>query len=791
MLYNYLKVAIRQLLKNKLYVIINTLGVGAAIGSAMTSYLLIAYNIEFDSSVDNDRVKNIVKVIHHRTHANGDPFKELVAPIALAPIAADEMSGIKSYTRFCSTGGYLSYKGEGFHETIFFADAAFMSMFQPKLVSGSHESFHDKNTIFINEKYAAKYFGKEPPLGREIEVQFNGRRLTAVVGGVMVDAPFNSTFTQNVLMRIENFIDLYDINENDWSAGPQISTLFELSDIEQATIIAQQFNKYVVLRNEAVSEAGSIRYDLLPFLDPLSPNDVRRSDLHLRIPNIALMIFSLLGGIILLIACFNLTNTTLAISMKRFKEIGIRKVVGSKKRQIAFQFLLETAITVAISVVTGFVLSLFMIPQFASMWELPYGLKDISATNMLIALCMLLTFVALLAGTYPALIGSRQSPVALFKSVSSRGGTNFFTRTLLVAQFSLSVVVLVSGTTFTRNAAWQDRVSFGYDKNMLITALIQGPGEARVLSDAIAGNPDIVASSPSIHHFAFINAPEYDAKIGDDPIDVTMYDIGPDYFPTVGIPMLSGRMFNSQDTIGRTEIVVDEIFVQRHGLVNPLGTTIEVQQEKLTIVGVVGDHLTDLESNNTENYVYRLARPSQYQILVVRADKDELKQTEAFIQAEWKKLFPDQPLRTDLQQEILYLEANAYNGNLSKIFLFMTVMGCMLSLSGLYSLASLNVHKRQKEIGIRKVLGATVPHILRLLNTEFTIILTIAGALGATGGYILTQGLLSDLFAQHIELTFMPVALCALLIFIVGISATSLTIRKAAINNPAKVLKTE
>jgi putative ABC transport system permease protein len=338
MLFNFLAVAVRQLLKNKIYLLINMLGMGIAIACAMTAYLLVAYNIEFDSTVDPDKVKNIVKVVHHRKDADGDNFKELVAPISLGTAAIADIAGIRQFSRFCSDGGYLNHGEKGFHETIFFADSAFLDMFAPALVSGSFKSFSDKNSIFLSEKFTHKYFGDEDPIGKAMVVSINNIQLNAVVGGVLSDVPYNSTFTQNILMRIENYLDIYKLKENDWATSHMASTLFELTDISSAAVIADRFKKYTTLRNEFSPDSRSVRYELIPFSQPLSPNEVRQSDLHLPIPFMALATFMSLGGIILLIACFNLTNTTLALSMKRMKEIGIRKVAGSSRLQIALQF---------------------------------------------------------------------------------------------------------------------------------------------------------------------------------------------------------------------------------------------------------------------------------------------------------------------------------------------------------------------------------------------------------------------------------------------------------------------
>jgi putative ABC transport system permease protein len=790
MIHSYLTIAFRQLLKNKRYLVINTLGMGIAIACAMTSYLLIAYNIEFDSTIDEDRVKNIVKVVHHRREANGDPFKELVAPISLGPVASQEVAGITRFSRFFSDGGYVSYDEKGFHETIFFADSAFLDMFLPELVSGSYKSFSE-NSIFLSEKYALKYFGDEDPIGKTMEVAINNKPMRVIVGGVLRKVPFNSTFAENLLMRAENYLSIYDLKDNDWATVHTASLLFELKDLTLANTIADQFKKYTAVHNTARPQVKSQRYELLPFLANLSPNDVRQSDLHLRIPFIALGIFMTLGGIVMLIACFNLTNTTLALSMRRLKEIGVRKVSGSTRFQIASQFFIEITLTVAIAVVAGFGMSLYIIPEFAAMWQLSFGVPELNRVNILITLMILLFCSALLAGVYPALFSSKQNPVVLFKGGRSPGGTNLFTRSLLVIQFSLSIVVLICGTVFTQNAAYQSTISFGYDKDKIITALIQGPQEAEALMDAITSNSKIEAVSPSVHHFAFINAYEKPATIDSHDLNVALYEVGENYFETIGLQLISGRTFNDSDTAGIASVVVDESFVKRNNLTQPLESKIIVGDKPMKIIGVVSDHLTDLESDNTENYAYTLARPDQYQILVVRAESSTLKETQQYIHTQWKKIFPGKPLRTDLQEDILYEQADIMNRNLSQIFLFMTVLGCLLSVSGLYSMASLNMHRRMKEISVRRVLGASMTNILKLVNTEFAIILVVAMLLGGAGGYALSNALLSDLFAQHIGVSVFVMVMCGIFVFIVGMTATSITIWNAASANPVEKLKSE
>lgn len=504
----------------------------------------------------------------------------------------------------------------------------------------------------------------------------------------------------------------------------------------------------------------------------------------------ALAVFMSLAGIILLIACFNLTNTTIALSMRRLKEIGVRKVSGSTNYQIGIHLLGEVMLTVSIAVVAGFGLALYTIPGFASMWQLPYGLKELDRLNMVVTLGVLLVISTAVAGIYPAWVGSRQSPLSLFRTGKTAGaGTNLFTRSLLVVQFALSTMVLIGGIAFTQNAAYQDTISFGYDKDKIITALIQGPQEAEALSQVLRANPKVETVSPAVHHFAFINAPERPVQMNGEKFTATVYEIGADYFNTMGMKMLGGKSFHSEDTLVRNAVVVDENFVRHRHLSEPLGASLEIDGEPVTIAGIFSNHLTDLKSDNTEDYVYRLARPSEYQILLVRADATTLAETKQYIDTQWKKLYPGKGLRTDLQEDIIYLDANVYNRNFIRIFLFMTVLGALLSVSGLYAMASLNIQRRTQEIGVRKVLGASVSSIVHLINREFAIILAIAGIVGGYCGYALVDYLLSDLYAQHVDAGIGTVIVSGVVIFAVGVASTTATIWSTAAENPVKALR--
>jgi ABC-type antimicrobial peptide transport system permease subunit len=794
MLKNYFKVAIRHLLSNKSYVLLNTLGMGIALTCCITAYLLVAYDLEFDAYFARSQVQRVVKVLHRLQEPGGETYQQLTAPVVLAPLAARQIAGIGSFTRYCSDGAYLRYGDNTFAETVYFADSAFFDLFPLGLKSGAYRNFRSRNTIFLSESLARKHFGDTDPVGKTVQVQLRDRVLPVAVGGVLEKMPLNSSFTHEALMRIEHYLDAYNIAPDDWRESRDASVLFALDDPAQRESIAGQLSRYLPLRNAAKRDVRSSAFELVPFLAPFSPNEVRQSYLHLRIPFKALVIFMTLGLIILLIACFNLTNTTLALTARRLKEIGVRKVVGSGRGQLVSQFLLEMALTIALAVVAGLLMAQLVVPEFAAMWGLRYGLGDLNGTNLLVMLVLLLFASALLAGLYPALRNSWFSPVVLLKGGFRPKGTSPLTRALLVGQFSLSVVVLIAGVVFVQNAGYQQRVNFGYDYKKVITVSIQGAQDYERLKNTLAAHPDVSRVAVAHNHLGLLNSFPGNIRLGGRELQTNVYEVGAGYFEAMGLPLVAGRDFReNSESDYRSAVVVDRNFVRNHRLAHPLGTPITYQGGSYLVVGVVENHLSSFFDKGSlhKDHLYRVARPEGYRVLVVRTRGGLVAQTQRKVARQWKGLFPDRPFSGDLQEDIVFRGANEYNRNLKRIFLFLTVLGCLLSASGIYSLATLNVQRRTREIGVRKVHGASIMQIFALLNREFAILLVAAALLGGAGGFSLTSALLNDLYVHHVPVGAVPVLLSGLLVLGLGISAAGISILRAARANPVESLKAD
>lgn len=792
MIRNYLKVAIRNLLRNKVYLLINTLGMGIAMTCCMTAYLLYAFNIEFDEYFNRDQIENVVKVVHHFESSNGTPEADLVIPIDIAPQATHDIAGIEDFTRFCNEGGTVSHGENAYYENIRFADASFFNMFKLELEKGAYNNFDNQRSIFLSDPLARKYFAGKDPVGETLTVDINHKKYEVVVGGVFEKLPLNMSFNIDALMRIENYADAHSIEPGQWDAKYSSSALFKLGDSRQRDAIGQQMNKYVKLLNEHQKELRSVSFELVPFETPIINGEVRHSNLRLPIPPLPLFIFSTLGFIILLIACFNLTNTTMALSGKRLKEIGVRKVVGSGRIQIVYQFLIEMVITISVAIVAGLIMAQIVVPKFATMWRLQYGLDDLNRVNLLLLLVVLLFIAAIVAGIYPALFNSKFNPIDLLRGIKGIKGTNYLTRSLLVVQFSLSIIVLIAGTVFTQNADYQKTLGLGYDKENIVTVSIENEKAYEQFRNKIAGNVNINAVAGAASHIGPYSAEYKAVRIDTSSFQTNIYGVGAGYFNVVGLQIVSGRDFiEGSETDVESGAIIDENFALNHGLKDPIDAKFFYNDNPYRVIGVVKNHLSGLKQLNNSEHIFMFAKPASYRVMVLRADADRILPLLSYLEKEWKVAFPGRPFEGRSQADSVYEETDELNNNLKQIFLFITLLGCVLSASGIYALASLNVQKRTKEIGVRKVLGANVRSIVYLVNREFAIILAIAMVLGTSGGYFMTNVLMGNLYAQHIQIGLMTVVLCGLSIFIVGISTTSATIFKTATDDPTKSLRSE
>ncbi|MFY0608355.1 MAG: ABC transporter permease [Cyclobacteriaceae bacterium] len=791
---NFILTSLRNFRKNKSYVIINAFGLGIALACCITAYLILAFNFEFDDAFDKEKLSSTF-LVHTLYKDQGDQIgRHIIAPVNLGPALAENIAGVESYSRYNSAGAYVRVNDKSFSEGIQFADSTFFEIFEFDLIRGAFSSFNKLNTVVISEEAAGKFFDKENPIGQTIKCYLpNEKEKLFVVGAVFKNKPTNSSIRFHIMARHEHFMDVFNLSSSEWGDWRDPALFVKLSNPDRADEIAPLLTEYVTLRNEMKPDAKVTGFSLAPFNKPMNEDDIGWSMINTPISITPLIVFSSMALMILLIACFNLTNTSFAITARRLKEVGVRKVIGASRQMIVLQFLTEMILTVFLSLIVGLILAKFIAAEFADMWNLGYGLSDLNGVNLVVTLIILIFGSSLLAGLYPALNNSKFMPVELLKSNIKLRGANWFTKTLVTLQFAISVFVLIHGVVFIQNTKFQEAIDFGYDYKKVVTVSINSKKEYDLIRARIMNNPKVEKTAISHHMLGWSSYP-FPVSIDTSEYQVQHIEVGVNFFETMGLKVYEGRFLDLESSTDQTSsVVVNKAFLTHCDLSdNSLNTIVTIRGEKKRIVGIIENHVDNLfRSTTSEPFIFYQSKPNEYHTMAIRCAPEDREAVSEELESVWQELFPEKPYFGRYQEDSILSGLRDTNDNLKKIFIFLTILGGLLSVSGIYALASLNVEKRTKEIGVRKALGASIRSIVMILSREFAIILGLAVMLGSVGGYFLSTMLLDEIYAYHISVGAFPLVFSSFIIFSMGILTTGWIITKAALANPVHSLRDE
>ncbi len=795
MLKNYFLITLRSMMKNKLYIFINIFGLAIAVACCIVSY----YNFEFNASFDENHknYQSIYRVNSVREFKNEETAYGYV-PIGLGNAVKENVQDIKWLTRYSPSGGDFRVDVEIFSEGLQYVDPDFFNIFTFEFIEGNGESIKDKQTIVISEGQARKYFNEVNVVGKSVtQMLDSGRVKDYVIGGVYKNQPENSSFGfESSFALYDNQFDGRDpeYNENSWRYRGAL--FIQLNDPSRIASIESQLKPFTE-NNNKIREDFIITKFVLDPLDGMgrrdSYNEVPGTWTREASPIAAVVGTGLMGILILLIACFNLTNTSIAISSGRLKEIGIRKVMGSERKHLILQFMGETVFVCFIALILGgFLAEFLLIPAFNEMWEfMKLETNYFGKPNFTIFMILTLLFVALAAGSYPALYISKFQSVAILKGKLKFGGTSPFTRILLTLQFAISLIGIVCSFAFIENAEFQRAFDLGFNKNGVVYSYVENRSDYEVYKNELAKNPDIKLISGTQHHFfsSYYNDP---IKSGDEQIEVDILNVGDDYLKTLELTLLEGRDFIKDSETDRKEsVIVTEGLTRKFGWQESIGKEIIwMDTVKLYVVGVVKDIYSHGLWDQLEPTMLRYGGKEPINYIVVNGSVDQITAINKAMESTWNELFPNRMYRGRYMNEEI-VEANEVNNNILKMFVFLGVVALFLSATGLFTMLSLNIIKRMKEIGVRKVLGATIANISRVINMEFVVILLIACVLGALGGYYLSGMLMGSIWDYYLEATMTSLVGSALLMLFISFSSVAFKTYSTARMNPAKTLRDE
>ena len=795
MINNYLLIAYRNMMKNKSFIIINVFGMGIAIACCIIGYLALEYDKSFDNTHKNK--ESIFRVSVVRTF-NNTLTRFGYANLPLGEVIDKTFPDVDYSSLYADSQSNFKRGDDLFPSQVSYVNPDFFQMFSFDFITGTPSSIKDKNSVLIDETMAVRLFhSPQEALGKTI-TQVLGADLKEVkIAGVFKDQPMNSSFYKrngSAFMNFENYKDEYpSAPENDWR---QLGSLYiQIKDASRVSNVYNQLQPYTKNNNEVREDFQLAELTLDPFVTMAAQD--RDGDIRAQTwgapPQSAVIGSVIMGGLILLIACFNLTNSAIAISSRRLKEIGIRKVMGSVRRQLIIQFIGETAFVCLLALVVALALTDFMIEGWNMMTGNNIHLEAhyFNKPTFVVFITGLLFITAVLAGSYPAFYITKFHPLNILKGKLTLGGTNYFTRILLGLQFSISLISIVSAIGFFQNARYQREYDLGFDVRGSVIVPVNNQSEFDTYHNALQHYPEILSmagAKSSIGSFRMHEAVKYESKQS----EVDIIEVGDDYLKTLDLKLVNGRDFiRNSDTDLKESVIITENMAELFKWTNPLGKEITWRDSiNLYVVGVVKDIYTQGLWRDRDAMMIRYTKPDQFSQIIVNAKAENLASINDDMKTEWNKIFPNRlypgrVLASDLQ------EVDRLNMSIVYGYGFLGSIALLLSATGLFSLLSLNIVKRLKEIGVRKILGASVLNIVRIINTEFIIILLIASALGSWAGYAWSATIMGTIWRYYQGVNAITLMIAVSITLVISGLIIGYKIYSVSIMDPVKTLKDE
>jgi len=788
---NYLLVTFRNLLKNRVFTIINILGLGIALSVCIVAFFNNMFSYEFDKTHIN--FGQIYRVNSFRD-MEGREQEYGIVPVTLGLEIKENIPGIEKSARLMRSGSPVKVGENIFSTQVYYVDTEFLGIFTFPILLGDKKSIENQGNVLVSRKMATNLFGKEYPVGKGISI-FNdqNKEFTYTVGAVFADLPENSSFRVDILTNFDNYLMMWNCKDADWKL--LINAFFiQVQEKSALPSITQSLKKYLPVQNKAREDFRINRFTLVPLKEVgTNTRKILSPGLFPSAPPAALIAPPLMALFILLIACFNFANTSRATFSNRLKEIGIRKTFGGQRKQLVTQFMFETFIICFMAILVSLAFAEFLVPAYSNLWA--FMSIEITFTKYAffwVFLLLLMFLTGFISGVYPAFYVSSFRPMTVLKGDSIFRGSSKLSIVLLTLQFTFSVMALVMGIVFVMNAEYQKTLDLGYDKDKLIVVPI-APEYFTSFRNEILSNPKIISAEGTQNHIGFGG---YRRPIKDEEkqLEVDVLDIGPAYAQTMGLRLVAGRFFDelraSADCTNRS-VIVNQKLVKDFGWKEAVGQTITLYDTtKLTVIGVVEDFYTNGLWKEIEPAMIRLSPNDQYGVLAVKANPEDFTDVLGYLNLEWKKQTKNYYFKGMLQEDTMKEEKDI-NGSIMKGNIFLAIIATLLSLIGIYNIVSLDIISRTKELGIRKIHGAPVSLIMFLAAKKFLIVLIISSLIGCAGGYYMSIMLLDSIWDYFVEIKFGTLVFVASIMFVATILTIIFKIARAAIKNPVVSLRYE
>ena len=791
---NLLKTALRNINKEKIYSIINILGL--TIGITCSLFLLLYILDEFSYDTFHQNRDHIYRMVTHIKEKDNE-FTWASVQVPMAPELESKYSEVLYAVRFIGSGRELFENADKdvqfYEEDFLYTDSTVFNVFTFPLIQGDPKTaLVEPNSIVLTRSTATRYFGKEDPLGKSLK---NGDKLYKVTG-LMEDVPHNSHIDFDALLSRTSLPEDYGSSWGNWG----VSTYLLLPGNYDYHNLYSRFEEVKKERVQPIFDQYGITVDyfLQPILDihlysKIGSESEEGGDISY------IYIFTAVAIFMLIIASINYMNLATARASKRAKEVGIRKVVGSSKRLLIWQFLTESVMLTVIAVLISMVLVAFMLPLFNYVAGKEIAFNFLLQPNILLGLLAIVLFVGIAGGSYPAFYLSGFNPVQVLKGkIASSGGNSVLRKTLVVIQFAISITMVISTWVVYDQLQFLRKQDLGFDKEHVLS--LEMPDQE--MRDAYSALRNQLLENPNVQMVSTANTKPgngigknlMDVETDDGMVErgIDLYQADYDYIPTMGMTIVDGRNFSRDYATDTMAVIVNEAMVKRMGWTDPIGKKFKATGDTtglraFHVVGVIKDY-NQLSLYNPIESLAIFFRPKNY-FLHIKIDGSNIPETVSYIEQTWKEVNQNKPFSyVFLDQDFdSQYKADEKRG---QIFTWFSGLTILIACLGLLGLASYTTEQRTKEIGIRKVIGASVTNVVMLLYKDFFMLVGIAIVLAFPVAYYFMDRWLQT-FAYQTDIKVMTFVLSALLTLLITLLAVGFHTVKAAMANPVKALQSE
>jgi ABC-type antimicrobial peptide transport system permease subunit len=790
---NYFKIAFRNLFRHKAFSFINIIGLAAGMTCTALILLWVLDELSYEKFFPN--ADNTYLVLR------GDNSGMMaVTSKLLAPALMQEMPEIKKSTCFVQLPE--SYKlliqngDKGFEEGVILADSNFFEIFPYKFKAGNPATaLSSPNSIIITEEIAKKYFGNENAIGKPLDISGFGGKTVMNINGILENIPSQSQIQSQIILSADWFKSI-GINFDNWD-DQSFQTYIQLKDNIDLSSLSSKI-KLCEIENFPNQNTQNLFYSLFPL-----------TKLHLYGNNIKFLettgdieyvrIFTAIAFIILLIASINYMNLSTALSLKRTKEIGIKKTVGANRNSLIIQFLGESIILSFIAYGLSILLIELLLPEFNFMTGKKLAIRFFDLH--FISLSLLIIFVTgLISGSYPALFLSSFSPVQILKGKLKVGSVNLFTRKgLVVFQFVTTVVIIICTIVVLDQLSFIKNSNIGFDKENLLCIKMTGDSNSKyeILKNEFKKNPEIISVSRSEPVSSFLTSTTsvgWKGKSENEEKHFWVLHTDCSLSATYKFQMSLGRYFSDQFPSDKTNAyVVNEAAAKTMGLKSPLDNEINLWGREGKIIGVVKDFHFASFHTAIEPLIFNIPvdnqQASRFRVITIRFKSKAPDELISSVEKVWHEQMSGNPFDYYFYDDSLNKQyfSEIRMGIIFKYFSFISILIACL---GLFGLISISAEQRTKEVGIRKVLGASVSNVSLILSKDFLILVIVSNIIAFPVAYYFMNNWLQD-FAYRIDISWWMFALSGGIALVIALATVSFQAIKAATANPVESLRYE